>query len=78
MAGVEEPTSGEARPAKGIRVGFLPQEPVLDPKKDVRGNIEEGVAEIRGLLNRFNELNIKLGESLSEPRWKRSWRSTAG
>ena len=66
MAGVEEPTSGEARPAKGIRVGFLPQEPVLDPKKDVRGNIEEGVAEIRGLLDRFNELNIKLGESLSE------------
>jgi sulfate-transporting ATPase len=66
MAGVEEPTSGEARPAKGIRVGFLPQEPVLDPKKDVRGNIEEGVAGIRGLLDRFNELNIKLGESLSE------------
>jgi len=66
MAGVEEPTSGEARPAKGIRVGFLPQEPVLDPKKDVRGNIEEGVAEIRALLDRFNELNMKLGESLSE------------
>src|SRR5438034_245763 len=55
MAGVEEPTSGEARPAKGIRVGFLPQEPVLDPKKDVRGNIEEGVAETRALLDRFNE-----------------------
>jgi ATP-binding cassette ChvD family protein len=66
MAGVEEPTSGEARPAKGIRVGFLSQEPVLDPKKDVRGNIEEGVAEIRALLDRFNELNMKLGESLSE------------
>ncbi|HKW50687.1 MAG TPA: ATP-binding cassette domain-containing protein, partial [Candidatus Eisenbacteria bacterium] len=66
MAGVEEPTSGEARPAKGIRVGFLPQEPVLDPKKDVRGNIEEGVAETRALLDRFNQLNLKLGESLSE------------
>jgi len=66
MAGVEEPTSGEARPAKGIRVGFLPQEPVLDPKKDVRGNIEEGVAETRALLDRFNHLNVKLGESLSE------------
>ncbi|TMQ65251.1 MAG: energy-dependent translational throttle protein EttA [Candidatus Eisenbacteria bacterium] len=66
MAGVEEPTSGEARPAKGIRVGFLPQEPVLDPKKDVRGNIEEGVAETRALLDRFNQLNVKLGESLSE------------
>ena len=66
MAGVEEPTSGEARPAKGIRVGFLPQEPILDPKKDVRGNIEEGVAETRALLDRFNQLNLKLGESLSE------------
>ncbi|HET9939697.1 MAG TPA: energy-dependent translational throttle protein EttA [Candidatus Eisenbacteria bacterium] len=66
MAGVEEPTSGEARPAKGIKVGFLPQEPVLDPSKDVLGNIEEGVAETKALLNRFNELNMKLGESLSD------------
>ncbi|HEY2923961.1 MAG TPA: energy-dependent translational throttle protein EttA [Candidatus Eisenbacteria bacterium] len=66
MAGVEEPSSGEARPAKGIRVGYLPQEPQLDPKKDVLGNIEEGVAETRALLQRFNELNLKLGESLSE------------
>ncbi|MGH7680396.1 MAG: energy-dependent translational throttle protein EttA [Candidatus Eiseniibacteriota bacterium] len=66
MAGVEEPSSGEARPAKGIKVGFLPQEPDLDPTKDVLGNIEMGVAETRGLLNRFNELNLKLGESLSD------------
>jgi sulfate-transporting ATPase len=66
MAGVEEPTSGEARPAKGIKVGFLPQEPVLDPSKDVLGNIEEGVAETKALLNRFNELNMKLGEALSD------------
>ena len=66
MAGVEEPTSGEARPAKGIKVGFLPQEPVLDPTKDVRGNIEEAVAGTRALLDRFNELNLKLGESLSD------------
>ncbi|HKO22491.1 MAG TPA: energy-dependent translational throttle protein EttA, partial [Candidatus Eisenbacteria bacterium] len=66
MAGVEEPTSGEARPAKGIKVGFLPQEPVLDPNKDVLGNIEEGVAETKALLNRFNELNMKLGEALSD------------
>jgi len=66
MAGVEEPTSGEARPAKGIRVGFLPQEPYLDPARNVLGNIEEGVADTRALLNRFNELNMKLGESLSE------------
>jgi sulfate-transporting ATPase len=66
MAGVEEPSSGEARPAKGIKVGFLPQEPVLDPAKDVRGNIEEGVADTRALLDRFNALNVKLGESLSD------------
>ena len=66
MAGVEEPTSGEARPAKGIKVGFLPQEPVLDPSKDVLGNIEEGVAETKALLNRFNELNMRLGEALSD------------
>ncbi|HZE19918.1 MAG TPA: energy-dependent translational throttle protein EttA [Candidatus Angelobacter sp.] len=65
MAGVEEPSSGEARPAKGIKVGYLPQEPVLDPKKDVLGNIEEGVAETRALLTRFNEINAKLGEELS-------------
>ena len=66
MAGVEEPTSGEARPAKGIKVGFLPQEPDLDPNKDVLGNIEMGVAETRALLDRFNALNMKLGESLSD------------
>ena len=65
MAGVEEPSSGEARPAKGIKVGYLPQEPLLDPSKDVLGNIEEGVAETRALLTRFNEINAKLGESLS-------------
>ncbi len=65
MAGVEEPSSGEARPARGIKVGYLPQEPVLDPKKDVLGNIEEGVAETRALLTRFNEINAKLGEELS-------------
>src|SRR5213594_998930 len=71
MAGVEEPSGGEARPAKGIRVGYLPQEPVLDPSKDVLGNIEEGVAETRALLQRFNELNLKLGESLAEDEMER-------
>ena len=71
VAGVEEPSGGEARPAKGIRVGYLPQEPVLDPSKDVLGNIEEGVADTRALLQRFNELNLKLGESLSESEMER-------
>jgi sulfate-transporting ATPase len=64
MAGVDEPTSGEARPAKGLKVGFLPQEPQLDPTKDVLGNIMDGVAETKALLDRFNELNLKLGEPL--------------
>ncbi|HSQ58936.1 MAG TPA: energy-dependent translational throttle protein EttA [Acidobacteriota bacterium] len=64
MAGVEEPSSGDARPAKGLKVGFLPQEPQLDPTKDVLGNVMEGVAETKALLDRFNELNLKLGEAL--------------
>jgi ATP-binding cassette ChvD family protein len=71
MAGVEEPSGGEARPAKGIKIGYLPQEPQLDAAKDVLGNIEEGVAETRALLHRFNELNLKLGESLSEAEMER-------
>src|SRR5439155_926191 len=48
----------------GVRIGFLAQEPRLDPDKDVRGNVEEGVAEIRGLLTRFDEINARLGEPL--------------
>lgn len=66
MAGIEEGYLGEARPAKGTRIGFLSQEPQLDPSKDVLGNIEEGVAVTRALLTRFNALNEKLGESLSD------------
>ena len=65
MAGVEDGYMGEARPAKGIRIGFLEQEPALDQSKDVRSVIEEGVGETRALLDRFNALNLKLGESLS-------------
>ena len=64
MAGVDRDFLGEAWPADGVRVGYLPQEPRLDPAKDVRGNAEEGVAEIRGLLTRFDEINAKLGEPL--------------
>jgi ATP-binding cassette ChvD family protein len=66
MAGVDDAFLGEARPAKGTRIGYLPQEPALDPSKDVLGNIEEGVAATRALLARFNALNEKLGESLSD------------
>jgi ATP-binding cassette ChvD family protein len=66
MAGVDTEFLGEAWPADGVRVGFLPQEPRLDPAKDVRGNVEDGVAEVRGLLTRFDEINAKLGGPLDD------------
>ncbi len=64
MAGEDRDVVGEAWPAEGITVGFLPQEPRLDPSKDVRGNVEEGVAEIKALLTRYDEINAKFGEDL--------------
>ena len=64
MAGVDEDFLGEARPADGIKIGYLPQEPRLDPTKDVRGNVEEGVGDVRGLLTRFDEINARLGEPM--------------
>ena len=64
IAGEETVFDGEARPAPGIRVGYVPQEPRLDPSKDVRGNIEDGFAEIRALLRRYEELSARLGEDL--------------
>ena len=66
MAGIDTDFTGEAKPAPGVRVGFLPQEPQLDPSKDVLGNVEEGVAETRALLNEFDELSMKLGEPMSD------------
>jgi len=66
MAGVEKDFAGEAFPADGTRVGFLPQDPRLDTSKNVLGNVEEGVAKTRSLLKRFEELNEKLAEELSE------------
>jgi ATP-binding cassette ChvD family protein len=65
MAGEDHEFIGEAFPADGITVGFLQQEPRLDPAKDVKGNVEEGVAEIKALLERYDELNMKLGEDMS-------------
>jgi len=64
MAGVDQDFLGEAWPADGVRIGYLPQEPQLDPAKDVRANVEEGVAEARALLARFDEINARLGEPL--------------
>src|SRR5512143_2666476 len=62
MAGVDTEILGEARPQAGIKIGFLPQEPQLDPNKDVRGNVEEAVAEQKVLLDRFNEVSLQFGD----------------
>jgi sulfate-transporting ATPase len=64
MAGVDQDFLGEALPAAGLRIGYLPQEPQLDPSRDVRGNVEQGVAEPRALLRRFEEVSARLGEPL--------------
>src|SRR5215471_14107930 len=65
MAGEDTSFIGEAFPADGISVGFLHQEPRLDPTKTVLGNVEEGVAATKALLTRYDDLNAKLGEDLS-------------
>src|SRR5436190_12970529 len=62
MAGLEEPSSGVADLHPGATVGFLQQEPELDPAKDVRANVEDGVRELRDLLDRFNEVSAAFAE----------------
>src|ERR1051326_7635769 len=64
MAGVDDDFLGEARPADGLRIGYPAPEPQLDPKKDVRGNVEDGVADTRAILARFEEVSGRLGEDL--------------
>ena len=66
MAGIDTEIDGEARPQPGIKIGFLPQEPVLDTSKDVRGNVEEGVAETKALVDRFNEISMQFAEPMSD------------
>ncbi|HEX6861728.1 MAG TPA: energy-dependent translational throttle protein EttA [Thermoanaerobaculia bacterium] len=66
MAGEIKEFAGEAWAAKGAKVGYLSQEPRLDPEKNVLGNVEEGVAEIRALLDRFDEINARFGEPMSD------------
>ena len=66
MAGEEPEFEGEARPQPGTRIGYLPQEPVLDDSKTVREIVEEGVEEIRGLLNRFDEVSMKFAEPMDD------------
>src|SRR6266852_5265769 len=64
MAGVDDDFLGEAWAADGLRVGHLPQEPQLDPAKDVRGNVNDGVGETRALLDRFEAVSTRLGEPI--------------
>ncbi|MGN7612642.1 energy-dependent translational throttle protein EttA [Magnetococcales bacterium HHB-1] len=63
MAGLDSDFTGEAKPAPGIKIGFLPQEPQLNPEKDVRGNVEEGVAHIKDLLTRFEAVSARFAEA---------------
>ena len=65
MAGEETGYIGEAFPGQGVSIGYLHQEPQLNPSKDVRGNVEEGVAEIKAVLDRYDAVNARLGEDLS-------------
>ncbi|HIG91084.1 MAG TPA: energy-dependent translational throttle protein EttA [Methylococcaceae bacterium] len=62
MAGIDKDIEGEARAQSGIKIGYLAQEPQLDPNKDVRGNVEEGVAETKAILDRFNAISDAFAE----------------
>ncbi|HEY3516234.1 MAG TPA: ATP-binding cassette domain-containing protein, partial [Gammaproteobacteria bacterium] len=66
MAGVDTEFEGEARPQPGIKIGYLPQEPALDPAKNVRAIVEEGVADDMALIKRFNEISDKFAEPLED------------
>jgi sulfate-transporting ATPase len=66
MAGVDKEFDGEARPQPGLKIGYLPQEPQLDPDKSVRAIVEEGLAEITGLMTRFNEISEKFAEPMDD------------
>jgi ATP-binding cassette ChvD family protein len=66
MAGLDTDIGGEAWAAEGVRVGFLPQEPELDPAKDVAGNVLDGVAETKALLDKFEEVNARFAEEMSD------------
>ena len=66
MAGVDSEIDGEARPQPGINVGYLPQEPQLDPQQSVRDAVEEGAGEIKQLLTRFDEISAAFAEPMSD------------
>ncbi len=66
MAGVDKDIIGEAIPQKDIKIGYLPQEPQLDPDKDVRGNVEDGISDTKALLDRFNEISNMFAEPMDD------------
>ncbi len=66
MAGVDKEYDGEARPQPGIHIGYLPQEPELDPAKDVRGNVEDGIRELKDMIDRFNAISMQFAEPMSD------------
>ncbi|MCG8590589.1 MAG: ATP-binding cassette domain-containing protein, partial [Proteobacteria bacterium] len=78
MAGEDTYFVGEAKPADGVRVGYLPQEPQLDPEKDVLGNVEEGVAETRDLLRRFEEVSARFAEPMDDEEMQKLLEEQAG
>jgi len=66
MAGVDTEFNGEARPQADIKIGYLPQEPDLDDKKDVRGNVQEGIKNIINLVEEFNDISDKFAEPMGD------------
>jgi len=66
MAGIDQEFQGEAWPHAGTRIGYLPQEPELDPTKTVQGNVEEAVAAQRGLLKEFEEISMAFAEPMDD------------
>jgi sulfate-transporting ATPase len=71
MAGEDKDFLGEARPLPGTRIGYLPQEPRLDPTKDVRGNVMEGVKEQQALLDQFSEISARFAEPMDDDEMNR-------
>ena len=71
MAGVDKDFLGEARPLPGTRIGYLPQEPQLDPGKDVRGNVMDGVKEQQALLDQYHEISAKFAEPMDDEQMSR-------
>src|SRR3990167_10445453 len=66
LAGIDREFEGEAKANPGTRIGYLPQEPQLDPTKTVRGNVELAVSETLQLLQQFNDISMRFGEPLSD------------